>query len=147
LKPDRQREFVVGGYRPGDLGVDALLVDYYERQPLRFAAKVRAGLTPHLRRALFERLQSLHCASPVAVEGTPHDERARAHQRGVSPTDEDAGESAHPGCSTASALWLAAQRSDQTEDTRRLSGYEGSEKGSVDNITSPDDDALDFSTT
>ena len=30
LKLDRQREFVVGGYRPGSHGVDALLVGYYD---------------------------------------------------------------------------------------------------------------------
>jgi bifunctional non-homologous end joining protein LigD len=43
LKLDRQQEFVVGGYRPSGLGVDALLVGDYERKALRFATKVRAG--------------------------------------------------------------------------------------------------------
>jgi ATP-dependent DNA ligase len=59
LKLDR-REFVVGDNRPGDLGVDALLLGDYERKALRVAAKVRAGLTRHLRRTLFDGLQSLH---------------------------------------------------------------------------------------
>jgi bifunctional non-homologous end joining protein LigD len=52
LKLDRQQEFVVGGYRPSGLGVDALLVGYYERTQLRCAAMVRAGLAPPLRDAL-----------------------------------------------------------------------------------------------
>ena len=50
LKLDRQQEFVVGGYRPGPNGVDALLVGYYDGARLRFGGKVRAGFTPHVRR-------------------------------------------------------------------------------------------------
>ena len=50
LKLDRQQEFVVGGYRPGAHGIDALVVGYYEGRALRYAGKVRAGFTPHLRR-------------------------------------------------------------------------------------------------
>jgi len=60
LKLDRQQEFVIGGYRPGAHGVDALLVGYYGRKVLRFAGKVRAGFTPHLRREVFGKLKSLH---------------------------------------------------------------------------------------
>ena len=60
LKLDLQQEFVVGGYRPGSAGVDALVVGYYEGSRLRFGAKVRAGFTPHLRREIFARLQKLH---------------------------------------------------------------------------------------
>jgi bifunctional non-homologous end joining protein LigD len=60
LKLDRQQEFVVGGYRPGPGGVDALLVGYYDGRDLRFAAKVRAGFTPHVRRDVFEHLLPLH---------------------------------------------------------------------------------------
>ena len=63
LKLEKQQEFVIGGYRPGNLGVDALLVGYYEGKDLSFAAKVRAGLTPHLRREVFEVLKPLHTAS------------------------------------------------------------------------------------
>src|SRR5687767_5134350 len=54
LKLAKQQEFVVGGYRPGTHGVDALLVGYYEGKALRFAGKVRAGFTPHVRREVFE---------------------------------------------------------------------------------------------
>jgi DNA ligase D-like protein (predicted ligase) len=60
LKLDRQQEFAIGGYRPGTHGVDALLVGYYEGRELRFAGKVRAGFTPHLRRQVFAELQRLH---------------------------------------------------------------------------------------
>jgi DNA ligase D-like protein (predicted ligase) len=60
LKLDKQQEFVIGGYRPGNHGVDALLVGYYEGKVLKFAGKVRAGFTPHLRREVFAVLKPLH---------------------------------------------------------------------------------------
>ena len=67
LKLDRQQEFVVGGYRPGAHGIDALLVGYHESRALRFAGKVRAGFTPHLRREVFARVKPLHrTACPFA---------------------------------------------------------------------------------
>ena len=59
LKLDRQQEFVVGGYRPGSYGIDALLVGYYEGATLRFAGSVRAGFTPRVRREVFDELKSL----------------------------------------------------------------------------------------
>jgi bifunctional non-homologous end joining protein LigD len=62
LKLDQQQEFVVGGYRPGPDGVDALLVGYYEGRALRFAGKVRAGFTPHLRRDVGAELRRHHVA-------------------------------------------------------------------------------------
>ena len=46
LKLENQKEFVIGGYRPGSNGVDALLVGYYDETGLRFAGKVRAGFVP-----------------------------------------------------------------------------------------------------
>ena len=63
LKLDKQQEFVVGGYRPGAHGVDALLVGYYGGKVLKFAGKVRAGFTPHLRRDVFRQLKLLHQAT------------------------------------------------------------------------------------
>lgn len=60
LKLDRQQEFVIGGYRPGVHGIDALLVGYYDAGQLKFAAKVRGGFTPHLRRDVFAKLKPLH---------------------------------------------------------------------------------------
>jgi bifunctional non-homologous end joining protein LigD len=59
FKLERQQEFVVGGFRPGPHGVDALLVGVYDARRLMFAGKVRAGFTPHLRREVFERLRGL----------------------------------------------------------------------------------------
>jgi len=59
LKLDKQQEFVIGGYRPGPNGVDALLVGYFEGGSLRFAGKVRAGFTPHLRRDVLAALRPL----------------------------------------------------------------------------------------
>jgi bifunctional non-homologous end joining protein LigD len=63
LKLEKQQEFVIGGYRPGAHGVDALLVGYYEGRPLRFAGKVRAGFTPHLRRDVCALLKPLHAST------------------------------------------------------------------------------------
>jgi bifunctional non-homologous end joining protein LigD len=60
LKLENQREFVIGGYRPGSNGVDALLVGYYDETGLRFAGKVRAGFVPHLRREVFKALKPHH---------------------------------------------------------------------------------------
>ena len=60
LKLDKQQEFVVGGYRPGPNGVDALLVGFYEGKALHFAGKVRAGFTPHVRRDVSAQVKALH---------------------------------------------------------------------------------------
>ncbi len=68
LKLELQQEFVVGGYRPGPHGVDALLVGYYEGRALRFGGKVRAGFTPHLRREVGTALQPLHAAACPFVD-------------------------------------------------------------------------------
>jgi bifunctional non-homologous end joining protein LigD len=65
LKLDRQQEFVVGGYRPGPHGIDTLLVGYYEGKNLKFAGKVRAGFTPHLRRDVYAKVK------PLASERCP----------------------------------------------------------------------------
>jgi bifunctional non-homologous end joining protein LigD len=68
LKLDKQQEFVVGGYRPGPHGVDALLVGYYEGRELRFAGKVRAGFTPHVRREVFAALEPLETGTCPFVD-------------------------------------------------------------------------------
>jgi bifunctional non-homologous end joining protein LigD len=68
LKLDRQQEFVVGGYRPGAHGVDALLVGYHEGKSLRFAGKVRAGFTPHVRREVAAVLPPLHAPTCPFVD-------------------------------------------------------------------------------
>jgi DNA ligase D-like protein (predicted ligase) len=68
LKLDKQQEFAIGGYRPGNHGVDALLVGYYEGKALRFAGKVRAGFTPHVRRDVFDVLKPLHSTACPFVD-------------------------------------------------------------------------------
>jgi bifunctional non-homologous end joining protein LigD len=63
FKLERQQEFVIGGYKPdGSVGLDALLVGYYEGRKLQFAGKVRAGMVPHLRREVLEILKPLATA-------------------------------------------------------------------------------------
>jgi DNA ligase D-like protein (predicted ligase) len=57
LKLEHQQEFVVGGYRTAGNSVDALLVGYFEEGKLRFAAKVRAGMVPHVRVELARKLK------------------------------------------------------------------------------------------
>jgi hypothetical protein len=56
---ERQQEFVVGGYRLAtDRSVDALVVGYFDGNGLRFAAKVRAGMVPHVRADLARKLDN-----------------------------------------------------------------------------------------
>jgi DNA ligase D-like protein (predicted ligase) len=59
VKFARRQEFVVGGFRPDGHAVDALVVGYYDRRRLMAAGKVRAGMTPSLRRELFATLAPL----------------------------------------------------------------------------------------
>jgi len=76
LKLDRQQEFVIGGYRPGPYGIDTLLVGYHGEGGLRFAGKVRAGFTPHLRREVFTRIAQLKATRCPFVD-LPHPKAAR----------------------------------------------------------------------
>ena len=48
-KVNRAQEFVLGGYTSGN-PFDALIVGYYESQRLLYAAKVRNGFVPLVRR-------------------------------------------------------------------------------------------------
>ncbi len=60
LKLECHQEFVIGGYRPAsNNSIDALLVGYFDKQELRFAGKVRAGLVPHVKRDLARTLAKL----------------------------------------------------------------------------------------
>jgi bifunctional non-homologous end joining protein LigD len=52
------QEFVVGGYTPGN-PFDALIVGYYDGGKLLYAAKVRNGFVPQLRREVASRLKGL----------------------------------------------------------------------------------------
>ncbi|HEY6490872.1 MAG TPA: hypothetical protein VIY99_17225 [Terracidiphilus sp.] len=53
------QEFVIGGFTPGSNGIDALVVGYYEKKVLLYAARVRAGLVPATRRELYLKLKPL----------------------------------------------------------------------------------------
>ena len=76
LKLDKQQEFVVGGYRPGPGGIDALLVGYHVGRQLRFAGKVRAGFTPRLRREVAGELKPSHVDKCPFVD-LPHSRTSR----------------------------------------------------------------------
>src|SRR5207249_2378416 len=60
-KVNRGQEFVIGGYTPGN-PLDALIVGYYEGEKLYFAAKVRNGFVPNLRREIYQKLKGLESA-------------------------------------------------------------------------------------
>ena len=59
------QEFVIGGFTPGSDGIDALVVGFYERGKLIYAARVRAGMIPATRRELYARLK------PLIIEACP----------------------------------------------------------------------------
>ena len=62
FKLQHRQEFVIGGFKPESRTFQSLVVGYYENRQLRFAGRVRAGLTPAQRTALFERLKPLQVA-------------------------------------------------------------------------------------
>ena len=53
------QEFVIGGFTPGSRGLEALVVGFYEGEHLIYAARVRAGFVPMMRRRLYEQLKGL----------------------------------------------------------------------------------------
>jgi DNA ligase D-like protein (predicted ligase) len=57
-KVNRGQEFVIGGYTP-DNPFDALIVGYYEGNRLLYAAKVRNGFVPQLRRDVATKFKGL----------------------------------------------------------------------------------------
>jgi DNA ligase D-like protein (predicted ligase) len=54
----RGQEFVIGGYTPGK-PFDALIIGYYEGDRLLYAAKVRNGFVPQVRREVASKLNGL----------------------------------------------------------------------------------------
>ena len=56
------QEFVVGGYTLGN-PIDALIVGYYQDGKLLYAAKIRNGFVPHLRREVANRLKGLEVSA------------------------------------------------------------------------------------
>lgn len=64
FKLENQQEFVIGGFRAdGPSSIDALVVGYFEVTQLKFAGKVRAGFTPHIRGHLRRHLEPLRAES------------------------------------------------------------------------------------
>ena len=57
-KVNRGQEFVIGGYTPGN-PFEALIVGYYEGDKLLYAAKVRNGFVPQVRREVEGRFKGL----------------------------------------------------------------------------------------
>jgi ATP-dependent DNA ligase len=57
-KVNRGQEFVIGGYTPGN-PFDALIVGYYQRESLLYAAKVRSGFVPLVRREVASKFRDL----------------------------------------------------------------------------------------
>jgi DNA ligase D-like protein (predicted ligase) len=63
---NRGQEFVIGGYTPGN-PFDALIVGYYDDGKLLYAAKVRNGFVPQVRREVASRFKGLEIdACPFA---------------------------------------------------------------------------------
>jgi len=63
LRFNCRQEFVIGGYTPSDLELDALLVGFYRGKALRFAGAVRGGFTPPLRREVHDKVAHLRTAT------------------------------------------------------------------------------------
>src|SRR5579862_1876222 len=53
------QEFVVGGFTSGTNGIDALVVGFYDKRKLVYAARVGSGLIPATRRDLYAKLKPL----------------------------------------------------------------------------------------
>ena len=45
-KTNKGQELVIGGYKPGSIGFDYLLVGYYDGKDLIFIGKIKNGFTP-----------------------------------------------------------------------------------------------------
>jgi bifunctional non-homologous end joining protein LigD len=56
VKFNRRQEFVIGGFKPNAGDFESLVVGYYDGRTLRFAGRVRAGLTPRIRAEIFRRI-------------------------------------------------------------------------------------------
>jgi len=59
---NRGQEFVIDGYTPGN-PFDALIVGCYEGERLLYAAKVRNGFVPQIRRDMARRFKGLETAT------------------------------------------------------------------------------------
>jgi ATP-dependent DNA ligase len=69
------RKFVIGGYTPGN-PFDALIVGYYEDERLLYAAKVRNGFVPLVRREVVRRFKGLEI-EPCLFANLPEKKRTQ----------------------------------------------------------------------
>ena len=61
-KVNKTQAFAIGGYTPGD-PLDAVIVRYYDGDKLIYAAKIRNGFVPRLRRDVWRKLKGLEIAT------------------------------------------------------------------------------------
>jgi DNA ligase D-like protein (predicted ligase) len=59
---NQSEAFVIGGYVPGHLGIDSIVIGVYRDNQLHYAARVRSGFVPLTRRQVFERIKPLETA-------------------------------------------------------------------------------------
>ena len=59
MRVNQGQEFVIAGYTPSLKNFDALVIGYYERAKLIYAARTRNGFTPASRAELFKKLKPL----------------------------------------------------------------------------------------
>jgi DNA ligase D-like protein (predicted ligase) len=59
MRVNRAQEFVIGGYTVGGNPFDALILGYYEKGRLIYAARTRSGFTPAVRAQLYKRFRGL----------------------------------------------------------------------------------------
>jgi ATP-dependent DNA ligase len=73
---NRGQEFVIGGYFPGPLGIDSLIVSYYDGDRLMYVARTRNGFVPASRRQVFSKLK--HLVKPTCPSvNSPETKRSR----------------------------------------------------------------------
>jgi bifunctional non-homologous end joining protein LigD len=57
--PQPGQEFVIGGFTPGTIGFDSLVVGFYEGKKLLYVARVHAGFVPASRHHVYAKLKPL----------------------------------------------------------------------------------------
>jgi bifunctional non-homologous end joining protein LigD len=60
------QEFVIGGYVPSPLGVDSIVVGFYNGKSLIYSARVGAGFVPRTRREVFETIKHLRILAALS---------------------------------------------------------------------------------
>jgi bifunctional non-homologous end joining protein LigD len=63
----QSQEFVIGGYTPSHLGIDAIIVGVYRGKDLYFVGRVRAGFTPASRRHVYQKIHRLESGKCLFV--------------------------------------------------------------------------------